>query len=47
MKITRTINLTFSEEDFQKLKNIKEKEEAISKERINWERFVWKKVCGK
>jgi hypothetical protein len=43
----RTINLTFSESDFQKLKHCKEMYEKKSMIRITWENFVFAKVCGK
>ena len=43
----RTINMTFSDEDFEKLKNKKENYEKTSKERVSWENFVFKLVIGK
>ena len=43
----RTINLTFSESDFQMLKKHKESFEKKSAIRITWENFVFAKVCGK
>jgi len=42
----KTINISFSDEDFEKLKNIKERQERKSKERISWENFVFELACG-
>ena len=43
----KNLNLTYSDEDFQKLKNSKEKLNNKSKERVTWEEFVFKNCCGK
>lgn len=41
------IVLTYEDERFQKLKDRKVKLEEDSEERISWENFVYKVVCGK
>ncbi len=43
----KTINMTFNEEDFERLKKVKEKKVKISKARISWEKFVFNTICGK
>ena len=43
----KSLYITFSNEDFEKLKTQKEKAEKKSKARISWEDFVFKCVCGK
>jgi hypothetical protein len=44
MNNTKSLYLTFDMKSFEKLKEIKEREEKTSKERISWERFVFGKV---
>jgi len=43
----KSLNLTFSNDDFEKLKHCKEVHEKKSQVRVNWENFVFEKVCGK